>query len=99
MHALIRLRKPGNAAELPQRGKRFAPSGQDLVHIALMTDIKYEPVALCVVDTVDRDRKLHRAEVRSKMTAGFRETLYQKRTKFRTQCRNFFRRQRLQVGR
>ena len=69
------------------------------MHIALMSDVEYEPVALGIVDTVDCDRELHRAEVRGEMPAGFRKTLYQKRTKFRTQLRNFSRRQRLQVSR
>ena len=99
VHALIRLRKPGNAAELAQRGKRFAPSGQDLVHIALMTDVEHESVLFGAIYPVDRNRELHCAEIRRQMPAGFRKILDQKRTKFRTQCRNFFRRQRLQVGR
>ena len=99
VHALIRLRKPGNAAELPQRGKRFAPSGQDLVHIALMTDVEHESVLFGAIYPVNRDRELYCAEIRRQMPAGFRKILDQKRTKFRTQCRNFFRRQRLQVGR
>ena len=99
VHALIRLRKPGNAAELPQRGKRFAPSGQDLVHIALMTDVEHESVLFGAIYPVNRNRELHCAEIRRQMPAGFRKILDQKRTKFRTQCRNFFRRQRLQVGR
>ena len=99
VHTLIRLREAGDAAELPQRRKRFAPPGQKLVHIALVSDVEYEPVALGIVDTVDCDRKLHRTEVRGEMSAGFRKTLHQERTKFRTQLRNFSRRQRLQVSR
>lgn len=59
----VRLREAGDTAELPQRRKRFAPPGQELVHIALVSDVEYEPVALGIVDTVDCDRKLHRAEV------------------------------------
>ena len=99
VHTFVRLREAGDTAELPQRRKRFAPPGQELVHIALVSDVEYEPVALGIVDTVDCDRKLHRAEVRGEMPAGFRETLHQERTKFRTQLRNFSRRQRLQVSR
>lgn len=63
MHTFVRLREAGDTAELPQRRKRFAPPGQELVHIALVSDVEYEPVALGIVDTVDCDRKLHRAEV------------------------------------
>ena len=99
VHALVRLREAGDAAELPQRRKRFAPPGQDLVHIALMTDVEHEPVFFGVIHPVNRDRELHRAEIGRQMPAGFRKILDQKRTKFRTQCRNFFLRQRLQVGR
>ena len=99
VHALVRLREAGDAAELPQRRKRFAPPGQDLVHIALMTDVEHEPVFFGTIYPVDRDRELHRAEIGRQMPAGFRKILNQKRTKFRTQCRNFFLRQRLQVGR
>ena len=99
VHTFVRLREAGDTAILPQRRKRFAPPGQELVHIALVSDIEYEPVALGIVDTVDCDCKLHRTEVRGEMPAGFRKTLHQERTKFRTQLRNFSRRQRLQVSR
>ena len=99
VHALVRLREAGDAAELSQRRKRFAPPGHDLVHIALMTDVEHEPVFFGTIYPVDRDRELHCAEIGRQMPAGFRKILDQKRTKFRTQCRNFFLRQRLQVGR
>ena len=84
MYALVRLREPGDAAELPQRRKRFPSPGQDLVHIALMADIEYESVFFGVIYPVDRDRELHRAEIRRQMPAGLREIFDQKRTKFRT---------------
>ena len=60
-----------------------------------MTDVEHEPVFFGVKYTVDCDRELHRAEIGRQMPACFREIFDQKRTKFRTQCRNFFRRQRL----
>ena len=63
VHALIRLREAGDAAKLPQRRKRLAPAGQELMHIALVSDVEYEPVALGIVDTVNCDRELHRAKV------------------------------------
>ena len=99
VHALVRLREAGDAAELPQRGKRLSSSGQNLMHVTLMTDVEHEPVVFGVKYTVDCDRKLHRAEIGRQMPAGLCKILDQERTKFRTQCRNFFRRKRLQVGR
>ena len=69
------------------------------MHVTLMTDVEHEPVVFGVKYTVDCDRELHCAEIRRQMPAGFCKILDQERTKFRTQCRNFFRRQRLQVGR
>lgn len=43
--ALLRLHKAAQAAILPQRVKAIAPTGQDLVDIALMTYIVDDAVA------------------------------------------------------
>ena len=52
------------------------------MNIALVTDVKQQAISLRVIDTMDRNRKLDRAEVGSKMTARSGDVFHQKRADF-----------------
>src|SRR5690606_34425840 len=67
---LVTFGKAADATELAQRGHALAPAGEDLVGIALVTDIPYQPVARRMKDVVERDRELDRAEVGRQVAAG-----------------------------
>ena len=54
--ALRRVRKAGHTAELTQPVKAFCASGEQLVNIALMTDIKDKPVLFRVEHALDGKR-------------------------------------------
>ena len=68
--ALAGLGKAGDAAELPQMGHLLPPSGEDLMHIALVAHIKDQPVPGGVEHPVDGHGQLHRAKVGGQMPAG-----------------------------
>ena len=59
-----------NAPVLAEGRKAVAASGQDLVGVALMSDVENEPVPRRVIDPVNRQRQLDRAEIGGKMAAG-----------------------------
>ena len=69
--ALAPFRKTGDAAVGTQRGKTVIPSGDHLVYIALMSDVKNDLVFRHMKDPVERECKLHNAEIGRKMTAVF----------------------------
>ena len=76
--ALIGLGEAGKPAVLTQCGKIVPASCDYLVRIALMADIKDDAVNARVINPVQRDRQLHRSEVRREMPAGLRNIFYQK---------------------
>ena len=49
VRAFRRLGETGHAAKLPQMGKPLPPRGEQLVDIALMSDVKYKSVARGIV--------------------------------------------------
>ena len=62
--ALGRLWEARQPAVLPQGIEPVSASCDDLVCVALMTDVKNEPVFFRVVYSVDRNGKLYSPEVR-----------------------------------
>ena len=76
--ALAGFGKAGQAVHLAQRGELLPPSGEDLMDVALMAHIKYQPVPGRVEHPVDRHRQLHNAQVGRQMAAGLRNLLNEK---------------------
>ncbi len=68
----------GNAIGLAQLGHGLAASGQDLMWIGLVADIPYQPVIRCVEDIMQGNGQFHYAQVGSKVTTGFGNTLNEK---------------------
>ena len=69
--ALRRLGKTGQAAVLPQMRKIRLASGQQLMHIRLMPNIKNQAVYLGIKNGLDGHAQLHHAQVSGQMSAGF----------------------------
>jgi len=77
-----RLAALGKAAQptvLPKRAETLEPSGQQLVHVALMTDVEDDPVGGTVECTVDAQCEFDHAQVGRKMTAGLGDGGYELR--------------------
>ena len=77
-NALRRVRKARQAAELSQSAKAVRAPGEQLMNIALMADVKNEPVFFCVEHTLNRERQLHNAKIRRQMPAGLADMTNQK---------------------
>ena len=73
--ALHATRKAGEAAFLTERVEPGIPAGQDLVPIGLVAHVPDEDVPGGIVDRVERDRDLHRAEAWGEMPARARDDL------------------------
>jgi len=71
MYALPWLGEAGQAAELPQGIKQLPPSGQRLVHIALVPHVEHQPVHGGVKHPVNGYRQLHHPQVGGQVSAGF----------------------------
>ena len=69
------FRKPGNTAELSQRGHGLAATRQDLVGVGLVADIPDDTVVGGVEHIVQSDRQLDRAEVGRQVAARARDGL------------------------
>ena len=67
--ALVGLGEARQTAVLPQRGKRLFSPGDDLVRVALVADVKDDPVSGAVVDPMDGEGELDRSEIRRQMAA------------------------------
>ena len=67
------LGEPGKPAALAQCADTVAPPGQDLVRIALVTDVEDQLVVRRIEDVVDGDRQFDDAQPRAKMSAGHRD--------------------------
>ena len=68
--ALGALGEAGEATALAQRANAIAPSGQDLVRIALMADVPDQAVSGGVEDVMQRHGELDDAEPGAEMAAG-----------------------------
>ena len=68
--AFAGLGETGKAAVLPQRRKFRLASGQQLMHIRLMTYIKNQAVFHCIKYRFNGNRQFHNTQVSGKMAAG-----------------------------
>src|SRR5277367_51168 len=68
--ALVALRKRGEAVFFLDRGNAIAPPGEDLVRIALMTDVPDQTIVRRLEKIVQRDREFDHAEPCAEVTAG-----------------------------
>ena len=66
----VRLWKSRDPAPLTECFKPLPPTGDDLVCIALMADVKYDPVPRRIINPVKGDSELHRSEIGGEMSAG-----------------------------
>ena len=69
--ALTALGKAGDSAALPQGREAVAPSGQQLMNIALMPHIKNQMILRRGEHPVNSERQLHRTEVGRQVPARF----------------------------
>ena len=63
--------KPFRTARLANGVEAVAASGQELMHVGLVTHIEDKAVRRCVENRVQRNRQLHHAQIRPQMAAGF----------------------------
>ena len=82
---LIGLGKAGDPAVLAKGGEAVPPPGDDLVGIALMSNIENQPVLCRVIDPVDGYGELNGAEVGGQMPAGAGNAVHLKTAQLRTQ--------------
>ena len=75
-NTFFRLHKTAQTAVLPQRVKAVAPTGQDLVDIALMTYIVDDAVARGVELALECNSQLYNAQIGRQMTAGLRHRVH-----------------------
>jgi len=71
--ALCALGEARQPAARAQRADAVATPRQDLVRIALVADVPYQPVARRVEDRMDRHGQLDHAEAGAEMAAGDRD--------------------------
>ena len=90
--------KAGQAAELPQRVKLIPAAGEQLVYIALVSDVPQDAVVGRVEDEMQRDGQLDHSEVGGKMTAVFGYHVYQPAAQLFGKRGQFFGRQLFYVG-
>ena len=61
--ALLRRGKTADSILLAKRVKRLRASGQHLVHVALMSHVKYDFILRTVEHIMNRDRQFHDSKV------------------------------------
>ena len=87
VHALARLGKACDAAELAQAVELLHAAREHFVHIALVANVKDEPVAAGVKHLVDGERRLDDAEIRRQMPARLCDVFNEKRADFPAKLR------------
>ena len=70
--ALLARQKAAQAAELANRRETIAPAADELVGVGLVAGVPNDAILRRVEHIVQRQRQLHRAQGRSKVTAHFR---------------------------
>ena len=75
--AFVAARKSRQAAQLAQGVEALAPAGEDLVRIGLVAHVPHQTVFWRVVDGMQGDGELHRAQVAREVAAGFAHRLQQ----------------------
>ena len=83
--ALLRLGEAGNAAILPQTRKIRPAAGEQLMHIRLMTHVKYQAVDIRIKHQLDGNAQLHHTQIARQMSARFADIFNQKLPDFVTQ--------------
>ena len=73
--ALSAQHKAVQAARLANGIESIDAAGQQFVHVGLVAHVKKNPVFRRVEHRVQRDRKLHNAEIRPQVAAGLRKRL------------------------
>ena len=91
--AFLRGGKARKAVHLAQMGEALPAAGQQLVGIALVTDIEQNFILRQSQRTVQSHRKFHHAQVGRKVPAGRGNTFNQKIADILTQKRKFLLRQ------
>lgn len=96
--ALRPLGEARQPAALAQRADAIAAAGQDLVRIALVTDVPHQPVGGRVEHIMDRDGQFDNAEARSEMPAGRTDRADRFLSQFVGELPQIFRSQLAKVG-
>ena len=76
--AFRRLGEAGNSAKLPQMCKIRPATGQQLMHIRLMTNVKNQAVHHGIKNGFNGDSELHRSKISGQMPAGLTDAGNQK---------------------
>ena len=76
--AFSALREAAQAAHLAQAGHAVTPSGQDFVRVGLVAHVPDDAVVGRVVDIVQCNSQLDRAEIGAEVAAGLGHTVQQK---------------------
>ena len=89
VYAFGGLGKTGQPAGLPEGRKLLSAAGKELMCVALMADVKDQPVAFGVEAAVQRDGQLDDAEVGGDMAACLRKGIDKKAARFRAKAQKF----------
>ena len=73
--ALAALGKRRDAAPLAHRVHLIAPSGENLVRVALVSDVPHDAIVRRVVEIVEGDREFDRPETGREVAAGLGDAL------------------------
>jgi len=72
----INIREPAQATLLAYIGKCLTATGDYLVGISLMTDVKNYPVPRCIIDIMQTNNQFHGPQTGGKMTGVARTAIY-----------------------
>ena len=84
-------------AVLPKGVEPIPATGNDLVGIALMSDIENDAVLFGIIDAMERQRQFHSAEIGRQVPAGFGDRLHQEAAQLVGKLSELFFRQTLDV--
>ena len=70
---LAALGKPAHAPVLPQRREALTTSGEQFVHVGLVSDVEDDPIVRAVESAMNAERELDDPEVGCEVTAGLRD--------------------------
>ena len=77
--ALRGLREAGHAFARPEFREEGEPAGEEFVWIALVPDIKQQPIVPEIKNIVERDREFDDAQIRRQMPAGLGNLIVDRR--------------------
>ncbi|SKY06675.1 Uncharacterised protein [Mycobacteroides abscessus subsp. abscessus] len=90
---------PGESVALTQLVETRGASGDDLVHVRLMTRVEDHRVDGRIEDTVECESQLDNPQIRAQVAAGRRHLLDEELTDLPCEHHDLVRRQRLEIGR